>query len=115
DKDEARKVARSVLERKPGHPRATVVLAQLEKLGGESDKARELLEKGYDKGEPDPLVLRALGRIYLEANEARKAVPLFLKGHELEPFERSWLNDLVRVHGLLGNTEEQIKYLAKLV
>jgi len=53
--------------------------------------------------------------VYLEATEAMKAAELFAKGHALEPFERSWLTDLVRVHGQLGNTEEQIKYLAKLV
>lgn len=115
DKDEARKKAEEVLKRKLGHPRATVVLARLEKQAGDSEKARELLEKALDRNAPDTAVLRALGRLHLDANEPRKALTLLEQGHQLEPQERSWVTDLVRVHGTLNNNEEQVKYLTKLV
>ncbi len=115
DRAEARKLAREVLEKKPKHPGASVVLARLEILGGNNDEAKKLLEAALDDADPDVRVLRALGKLYFDAGELKEAAKMFERGRKLEPYDHGWLVELAKIYGRIENTEAQIDVLQKLV
>ncbi len=98
DRVQARKLAEKVLDRKRNHPKATYVLARLERLAGNVKRERTLLEDALRKDDPDPRVLLALGKIYYDAKEFDKAEEMFERGRKAEPFEPSWLMQLARVY-----------------
>src|SRR2546430_1176886 len=77
DRAQARKLAEKALEIRKKHPLASVVLARLETLGGNTDKAKELLEGADDEKNPDTRLLRALGKLYFDAGELKKAAEKF--------------------------------------
>jgi cellulose synthase operon protein C len=112
---EARKLAQQVLDKKKGHPKASVVLARLEKSAGNVEKERELLEAALDKTDPEPLVLQALGKIYYDAMEFAKAAEVYELGRAAEPSDPDWLQLLVRVYSQTGEKDKQIAVLKDLV
>src|SRR5262249_20185539 len=61
DRVQARKIAVTVLEQKKNHPKAAYALARLERLAGNVERERTLLEDALRKDDPDLLVLRELG------------------------------------------------------
>ncbi len=115
DRVEARKLATQVLDRKPKHPRASLVLSRLERLAGNIEKERSLLEEALDKNNPDPQVLQTLGKIFYDTNEFPKAAELFELGRKAEPLDPEWLQQLARVYAQLGDKEKQIGVLKDLV
>jgi cellulose synthase operon protein C len=98
DRVTARKIAEEVLERKKNHPKASYVLARLERLAGNVKQERTLLEGALNKDDPDPRILLALGKIYYDASDFDKAAEMFELGRKAEPFETSWLMQLARVY-----------------
>jgi tetratricopeptide (TPR) repeat protein len=115
DRPQARKLAEQALEQKRKHPLASVVLARLEMLGGNTGRAKELLEAAHDEQSPDARVLRALGKLYFDSGALKKAAELFEQGRKLEPGERGWLLELARVYSRLDDSDGQMEVLPKLV
>jgi tetratricopeptide (TPR) repeat protein len=115
DRVQARELAEKVLEQKKNHPKATYVLARLERLAGNVKRERSLLEDALRKDDPDPRVLLALGKIYYDANEIDKAAELFELGRKTEPLETSWLMQLARVYALKDDKAKLIAVLKDLM
>jgi len=111
----ARKIAEDVLDRRRNHPKALYVLARLERLAGNVKRERTLLEEALNKGDPDPLILLTLGKIYYDDRELDKAAQLFELGRSIEPFEPSWLKELARVYAQKDDKTKLIGVLKDLV
>jgi cellulose synthase operon protein C len=115
DRIEARKLAKEALEKKKGHPKASLVLARLERQAGNAEQERAILEAALDRDAPDSKVLQELGKIYYDASEFPKAAETLEMGHKAEPGEPSWLQGLARVYAQTGDKEKQIAVLKELV
>ena len=117
DRIEARKAAEEALEQKPNHQLASVVLARLERVGGNVKKEREVLEAAYNanKDKPDTRLLQALGKLYSDARDFAKAAQLFEAGRKAEPLENEWPQQLARVYALSGDKDKLIDVLKALV
>jgi tetratricopeptide (TPR) repeat protein len=115
DRVEARKLAKQVLEKKPKHPKASLVLARLEHLAGNVEEEQKLLEDALNEDAPDVMVLQALGKMYYDAMEFPKAAKVFELGRKAEPLEPEWLQQLVRVYSQTGDKDKQIEVLIALV
>jgi tetratricopeptide (TPR) repeat protein len=113
DRAEARKLAEAALSNKPGHPRASLVLAKLAKLAGDTKKEQALLEDSA-KINPDPDILFLLGRIFYDAGEFPKATETLQSGMALDPDNPRWLEQLARVFAQTDNKPMQIEVLQKL-
>ncbi|NBY01547.1 MAG: hypothetical protein EBQ87_06145, partial [Planctomycetes bacterium] len=113
DRAEARKLAESALLNKPGHPRASLVLARLAKLAGDSKKELSLLEESA-KISPSPDILFLLGRLFYDAGDFTKATETLQSGMALDPDNPRWLEQLARVFAQTDNKTMQIDVLQKL-
>jgi tetratricopeptide (TPR) repeat protein len=111
DRVEGRQLAEAALEKKKGHPKASLVLAGLERQAGNVKQERALLEAALDRNAPDPKVLQTLAKIYYDASELPKAAETLEQGRKLEPGEPEWLQELARVY---ARTEEKDKLIAVL-
>jgi tetratricopeptide (TPR) repeat protein len=114
-KKEARKLAEQARDKKKNHPKALYVLSRLANAAGDDREERRLLEEGFSATDPDPLLGKALGKMYYEANEFAKAAEVYEALHKAEPSERTWLVELVRVNSQLENKARQITALKALV
>src|SRR6516225_837033 len=115
DRVEARKLAKGVLDKKKGHPRASLVMARLEKQAGNAEQERTLLEEALDRNAPDPKVLQALAKIYYDASDFSKAVDVLEQGHRAEPGDPDWLQGLARAYTQTGEKDKLIAVLKELV
>jgi len=115
DRVQARELAEKVLESKKNNPKATYVLARLERLAGNVKQERNLLEGALREADPDPRILLALGKIYYDAGAFEKAEKMFDLGRKTEPFEPVWLMQLVRVYAQKDAKAELIGVLKDLV
>ena len=113
DRAEARKLAEAALSNKPGQPRASLVLAKLAKLAGDTKKEQTLLEDSV-KISPDADILFLLGRIFYDAGEFPKATEALQSGMALDPDNPRWLEQLARVFAQTDNKPMQIEVLQKL-
>jgi tetratricopeptide (TPR) repeat protein len=114
DRKQARKLAEKVLESKKGNAKALYVMAELAKLAGDEKEERTRLEAVEDKA-AEPRVLRALGKLYYEAEEFGKAAEMFELGRKTEPYENEWLKQLARVYAQSGDKKKLIAVLEELV
>ena len=112
---EARKLANQALKTKMDHPRALYVLAQLAKRAADTEQEKTLLVKALDRKSPDPLVLKALGKIYYDASDFTRAAELFELGRKADPYDRDWLLELARVYAQSNDRDKQIGVLIDLV
>jgi tetratricopeptide (TPR) repeat protein len=112
---DARKHAEAALAKKADHPRALYVVAMLEKRAQNDKKAMELLEKALNKDDPEPLVAKALGKIYYDAMEYDKAANALELGRKADPFDKDWLVELARVYARKDDRDKQIEILKELV
>ena len=62
DRVQARKLAEKVLDRKKNHPKATYVLARLERLAGNVKRERTLLEEALEQGRSRPACSAGAGK-----------------------------------------------------
>jgi cellulose synthase operon protein C len=115
DRVEARKLAKEVLEKKKGHPKASLVMARLERQAGNAEQERAILEAALDRESPDTKVLQALAKIYYDASEFPKAAEMFELGRKTEPGEPEWLQELARVYAQTGDKDKLIAVLKELV
>jgi tetratricopeptide (TPR) repeat protein len=116
ERKEARELAEAALVLKKDHPVASVVLARLERLAGNTKKERELLEAACtDKDKADPKLLAALGKIYYDAEEFTKAAEVYEAGRKAEPLDNEWLQQLARVYARSNNIDKLIGVLKDLV
>jgi tetratricopeptide (TPR) repeat protein len=115
DRVEARKLAKDALERKKGHPKASMVLARLEHAAGNADRERELLEGALDHDSPDPKVLQALSKIYYDASDFAKAAETLELSRKADPGEPDCLQGLARVYAQTGEKDKLIAVLKELV
>jgi len=115
DKAKAFKLADEVLARKKDHPLANYVKARLVEQSGDAQQAVTLLEAGLDRNNPEPKLLRELGKLYYEGGEFGKAGELFELGHKTAPLDNQWLLELARVYAQTGAKEKQIAVLKELV
>jgi tetratricopeptide (TPR) repeat protein len=112
---EARKLAEKAIEKKSDHPRANYVLAMLARRAADTKQEKALLEKALNRKDPDPLVLKALGKIYYDSNEFARAAEMFELGRRLDPYDRDWLLELARVYAQTSDRDKQISVLEDLV
>jgi tetratricopeptide (TPR) repeat protein len=115
DRVAARKLAEEILERKPHQPTASYVLARLERLAGNVKRERALLEDAVNRDDPDPLILKTLGKIYYDAREFDKATEMFELGHKTEPLQPDWRKQLARVYTQKDDKAKLIGILKELV
>src|SRR5262249_53001823 len=115
DRAEARKLAGQVLDKKGKHPRASYVMARLEALGGNTEKARALLEGAVDRAAPDVQVLKALGKLYYDGAELKKAAEILERGGRAAPYEKGWLEQLAGVYARTEERDKQVEVLKELV
>jgi tetratricopeptide (TPR) repeat protein len=115
DRVHARRLAKEALDRKKGHPKASLVLARLEHHAGNAEQEQAILETGLDHDAPDPKVLHALGKLYYEASDFSKAAEVFELGRKAEPGEPEWLQELARVYAQTGAKDKLIGVLKELV
>jgi tetratricopeptide (TPR) repeat protein len=112
---EARARAQEALKSKPTQPKALYVLAMLEKRAENAEQEKKYLEQALDRKAPEPLVLKALGKIYYDNMEYSKAAEMFELGRKNEPYEREWLMELARAYAQLSDKTKQISVLKDLV
>ena len=115
DRVEARKLAKEALDKKKGHPKASLVIARLERQAGNAEQERAILEAALDRDAPDAKVLQELAKIYYEASEFPKAAETFELGHKSEPGEPEWLQELARVYTQTGEKDKLVAVLKELV
>ncbi len=113
DRAEARRLAESAILKKPGHPKASLVLARLAKLAGDAKKEQAILEVSA-KENPTADILFALGRIHYETGDFPKATESLEAGLALEPENPRWLEQLAKVFAQTDNKPKQIEVLQKL-
>jgi cellulose synthase operon protein C len=115
DAARARRLANGVLENKPGHPIATVVLAQLDSKAGRVPEAIKTLE-GIAKGDdPDPEVIMELGKLYQENDENAKATEMFELGRKIDQGNPRWLIELAKLYKKSDDKAKRISVLTDLV
>jgi tetratricopeptide (TPR) repeat protein len=112
---EARKLAERVLAKNKTHPIASYVKARLLLTAGDDEEARKLLEAAFDPKSPDPRVLQALGKIYYELKEYKKAAEVYELARKVDPYEEKWLTDLARIYAQAGDKDKHIAVLKDLV
>ena len=112
---DARKFADAVLEKKKGHPTASVVKARLLARAGDDEAGREILEIAL-KAQPDDLrLLATVGRYYIEAKEFDKAAEVLEKRRKLAPLDEDLLQQLSRLYIATKNDEKLIDVLKVIV
>ncbi len=106
--EKAEKIARAMLSRQPGHPRATFMLAHLANNVGAQEEGTKILKYGLEH-HPANLMLR---RALIQNLEKLGAyVPAVIEAQELtkiSPDYLSWLL-LSKVHGHTGAHEDALK------
>jgi tetratricopeptide (TPR) repeat protein len=112
---EARKLAEEALDRKKNHPKALYVLALLARRAADVKQERSYLEKALDRDNPDPLVVKALGKLYYDAGDFARAAELFELGRKQDPYERDYLVELARVYAQMNEPKKQVGVLIDLV
>jgi tetratricopeptide (TPR) repeat protein len=115
DKGMARKLAKEVQAAQPRHALASYVLARLALAAGDGEEGLKLLEGGLDRNNPEPKVLKELGKLYYNASQFEKAADLFELARKAEPYQREWLVELARVYAQTGNRDKHIVVLEELV
>lgn len=112
---EGRKLAEEALDRKKDHPKANYVLALLARRAADTRQEKLHLERGLSKEEPEPLILKALGKLYYDASDFGRAAEMFEEGRKLDKYDRDWLMELARVYAQMNEPKKQISVLVDLV
>lgn len=112
---DARKLADAVLDRKPGHPTASIVRARLLSAAGDEDGAKAALDAAVKANPDDPRLILALGRVALEAKDWAKAAELFERGRKAAPVDGDWLPLLIQVYTQTGDADKLVDVLTEQV
>jgi tetratricopeptide (TPR) repeat protein len=101
------------LEIKPGHPRATLELANVYQLSGQKEKAAELLAAAQATGEGDANVQYSTGVLHLNAGKQEEAAAAFKKAIAIDPAHAESYYHLGTIALNLNNIPEAIANLEK--
>jgi len=112
---DARKLAETVLEKKPGHPLASLVKAKLLADAGDVDASREVVETAAKVNPDDPRLLLFLGRLAAKAKDWTAAAEQFEKGRKVAPIDGDWLEQLARIYKMTDETDKLISVLTDLI
>jgi tetratricopeptide (TPR) repeat protein len=115
DKAKAFKLADEVLNKHKSHQLAIYVKARLVLQSGDVDQAKDLLEAGLNRKDPEPKLLAELGKLYYDGGDFAKAAEIFELGRKAAPYDNQWLLDLARVYAQSGDKERQMAVLKDLV
>lgn len=102
---EARQHLETLLDEYPDHLDGRFLLAQLELLNGEPERAVELYEKLVAQS-PGTLELGSLGLAHMVAKQYRDAAEICRRAYELDPQSPLLALNLADAEALLGRTEE---------
>jgi Flp pilus assembly protein TadD len=111
---DARTLVDRILQKQPKHGLALFIKAQLLLSAGEDEHAQQLLQLAAALDPPEPKVLRALGKQNFDAGQMDRAEEFYERGHQAEPNDPSWLEDLARVYKQNGDAAKRIAVLAQL-
>jgi cellulose synthase operon protein C len=103
---EAKKLAERVLEKKPGHPVASIVKARWLGLEGDETAARKLLESSVTANPDDIRVRNQLGKMCLASKEYAAAAEQFEKCRRLDPLNSGWLLQLRDLYAKLEDVDK---------
>jgi tetratricopeptide (TPR) repeat protein len=103
---DGRKLADQVLDKKPGHPLASIVKARLLSAAGDDDAAKQVLEAALKANPDDPKLILTLGRLAIEAKEWNRAAELFEKGRKIAPVDGDWLTVLIEIYTKTEDAEK---------
>jgi tetratricopeptide (TPR) repeat protein len=112
---DARKLAEKVLEKKPGHPMASIVKARLLALAGDDAESRAVMEAAQKANPDDYRLVLALGRMAMEAKDWSKAAELFEKGRKSAPLDADWLPMLIEIYTALEDNDKLADVLREQV
>ena len=112
---DGRKLAEKVLDKKPGHPLASIVKARLLSLAGDDDAARLAIEAAVTANPDDPKLMLALGRMAMEAKDWPKAAEMFERGRKMAPIDGDWLPLLVEIYTHADETDKLVDVLREQV
>jgi Flp pilus assembly protein TadD len=111
---DARALVDRILQKQPKHGLALFIKAQLLLSAGEDEHAQQLLQLAAALDPPEPKVLRALGKQNFDAAQMDRAEEFYDRGHQAEPNDPSWLEDLARVYKQTGDATKRIAVLEQL-
>jgi cellulose synthase operon protein C len=95
----ARPFAERALEKKPHHPLASYVKAQLLlSIGDDETTALEILEPALDPKQPNERVIDLLAVLKMKAGDLDEAEKLYELARKDDPFHTKWIAGLARVH-----------------
>jgi cellulose synthase operon protein C len=112
---DARKLAEKVLEKKPGHPLASIVKARLLTQAGDEDGSRAAIEAAVKASPDDPRLLAALGRMAMEAKDWTKAAEILERGRKIAPVDGDWLSLLIEIYTETKDTDKLMDVLKEQV
>jgi Flp pilus assembly protein TadD len=113
-RDEARKLAETVLKKKPAQPIAATVVGALLMRDDKYDEATKVLTVALDREHPDKNVLELLMRSKLKQKETDAVFELCELGREHFPDESDWLKGIAAASKLTGDNERRKEALKKL-
>ena len=100
-----RELAMKATQLKKNHALGCYMLARLNMLVGETDRAREVLEPALDRDNPDARVLELLADIKIRAEQHDEARSLYELGRKFYPADSKWVAGLARVALITHNRE----------
>jgi tetratricopeptide (TPR) repeat protein len=112
---EARKLAEAAVEANKRQPKALYVLSQLALRAADEKTAKKHLETALDRDDPEPLVVKALGKMLYDGGDVAGAISLFELGRKVDPYDPEYLTDLMRAYAQQGSKTKLIAILEELV
>ncbi|MBN1908256.1 MAG: tetratricopeptide repeat protein [Pirellulales bacterium] len=114
DDEEARKLAKQVLEADPKNPLAAYVQARFAVKEKKPKEAIALLEAALDEKKPQAQVLNLLAGLKFKEKQYAEAARLYGLGRKHEPNNPKWLRSLARVHLKAGDEDALYAVLTQL-
>jgi len=114
NRKEARGYADKALGLKKFHPVAVYVKALVLSDAGDAEIALDLLNTAVDEKTTDVKPLRMLAKLHFDAKKYSEAAKLYERCRELDPFNSSWLTQLVRVYNMGDNDAKLLVVLKEL-
>lgn len=114
-KQEARKLARTVLSQQPEQAQAALTIARLELLSEDLEAAHAILQPALETDSPDVQVLELAGKILLKQEKFSDAVKVYETGHLKYPYQTEWLQGLAIIYQHEDDPKKLEATLLKLV
>ncbi|HJZ92409.1 MAG TPA: tetratricopeptide repeat protein [Gemmataceae bacterium] len=112
---DARKLVDTILEKKPGHPLASIVKFRLLTNAGDEEGARAALEEASKANPDDPRLILALGRVAMEAKDWAQAAEQLERGRKVAPIDGDWLAPLIEIYTKTEDAEKLTDVLREQV